>query len=193
MDATSSPAFQATSRFQKRMKPAALKIYERVFPGCRLEDLRENGVKVHILDKEFGIDSLVHLDGGQWISLQEKYRRHSSLHWLEFTQEYMNAAGTKYESPGEWFKLGAQLYFYGWANNSQTAFEKWALIDIAKYKMLVEKAGGLDKLGTLEQNSRYGKSTFYAIKIMKLASCFVCTYKDFPESEVAARIPQKTS
>jgi len=166
-----------TVRFQQQMKPAALRIYRAVFPGCEVEDLREDGVKVHILDREFGIDSLINLPSCQWISLQEKYRNHKFLSYLEFTQEYMNAVGTQYESQGEWFKLGAQLYFYGWANADQTGFAKWLLMDIAKYKMLVEEKGGLERIGTLIPNRRHGRATFYAIPVSVLEPCFVTDYR----------------
>jgi len=168
-----------TVKFQERMKPAALSIYRQVFPECHVEDLREQGVRVHVLDKEFGIDALVHLTDGQWISLQEKYRRNAALKFLDFTQEYMNAVGTPGESLGEWFKLGAQLYFYGWANASETAFEKWAIIDIVKYKMLVESMGGLGAIGTLKKNWKHGRASFYAIPIQALQPCFVCDYRGF--------------
>ena len=167
----------STVRFQQKMKPAALRIYQAVFPGCELEDLREDGVRVHILDREFGIDSLINLPSQQWISLQEKYRKHDALKYLDFTQEYMNGVGTEHESPGEWFKLGAQLYFYGWANAEETAFTKWFLMDIAKYKMLVEEKGGLSQLGVLQHNRRHGRASFYAIPATKLMPCFVTDYR----------------
>jgi len=61
-----------TVKFQERMKPAALRIYRRLFPGCEVEDLRKEGVKVHVLDKEFGIDALIRFQAGQWVSIQEK-------------------------------------------------------------------------------------------------------------------------
>ena len=171
--------FNNDIKFQKLLRPAALKIYSKVFPGCRVEDLRAEGGKVHILDKEFGIDSLIHLPNRQWITLQEKYRRHVALKWLDFTQEYKfiqeykNAVGTKYESDGEWFKLGAQLYFYGWANQTETDFKKWFLMDITKYKILVEEAGGLDKIGLLQQNIKHGCASFYGINIDKLRPAFI--------------------
>lgn len=169
----------STVRFQQKMKPAALRIYHTVFPGCELEDLREEGVRVHVLDREFGIDSLINLPSQQWISLQEKYRKHDALRYLDFTQEYKNGVGTTHESPGEWFKLGAQLYFYGWANADETDFAKWFLMDIAKYKMLVEEKGGLDKLGVLRQNQRHGRASFYAIPVKELLPCFITDYRRF--------------
>ena len=161
------------------MKPSALRLYQQIFPGCRVEDLRGEGVKVHVLDKEFGIDSLLHFPGGQWISIQEKYRRNNALKYLDFTQEYMNAEGTQYEAPGEWFKLGAQLYFYGWANASETAFQKWAILDVAKYKLLVEEAGGLARMGQKRHNRKHGRASFFAIPIQRLQSAFICDYRQF--------------
>lgn len=166
-----------TVGFQKRMRPAALRIYARLFPDCEVKDLREAGKDVHVLDKEFGIDSLVVLRNGQWISLQEKYRTNDALKWLDFTQEYMNAEGTQHESLGEWFKLGAQLYFYGWANRDETDFEKWALIDIAQYKLLVESAGGLAALGVKRRNYAHGRASFFAIPMRSLLPAIVADHK----------------
>lgn len=174
--------FNTDISFQAKMRPAARRIYDLVFPGCCIKDLRENGVKVHILDKEFGIDSLVEFPSMQWISLQEKYRRHDCLVNLklridpncpDFTQEYMNAEGTQYEAKGEWFKLGAQLYFYGWANESETGFEKWFIMDIAKYKLLVEQSGGLEKMGRKKNNRIHGRASFFAIPMDKLRQTFI--------------------
>jgi hypothetical protein len=169
----------STEQFRKRMRPAALRIYERVFPGCEIEDLRAAGVRVHILDQEFGIDSLIKFPSRQWITIQEKYRDNSALRYLDFTQEYMNAEGTRHESPGEWFKLGAQLYFYGWAARDESDFEKWAILDVAKYKLLVENAGGIQKLGVKRQNNKHGRSSFFAIPIRKLQSAFVADYRAY--------------
>jgi hypothetical protein len=167
----------STVKFQQKLKPAAIKIYTRLFPGCLLVDLRDRGVGVHVLDKEFGIDSLLTFGTGQWISIQEKYRKNYYLKYLDFTQEYLNAVNTENESPGEWFKLGAQLYFYGWSNKNENDFEKWFIMDIAKYKLLVENAGGIDKLGEIKFNDLHGKSCFYAIKVFKLFPAFIADYR----------------
>lgn len=168
-----------------RMRPAALRIYQRVFPGCEVEDLRGQGVRVHVLDQEFGIDSLIKFPSKQWISIQEKYRDHSALKWLDFTQEYMNAEGTRYEAPGEWFKLSAQLYFYGWATADQSDFEKWAILDVAKYKLIVENAGGLHCVGVKRQNSRHGRASFFAIPIRRLEPAFVADYRAYRATKTA--------
>jgi hypothetical protein len=178
-----------TVQFQKAMRSHAVAIYQRLFPGCVVVDLRENGVDVHVLDKEFGVDTLVLLPSGQWISVQEKYRNHEFLvnerlqvlrGVPDFTQEYKNAYGTPTESDGEWFKLGAQLYFYGWANSDASGFEKWVLLDIAKYKMLIESLGGLDAVGEPKMNYKHGRAMFYAIPVTRLRDAFVTTYAQYP-------------
>jgi len=167
------------------MRPHAVAIYRQIFPGCRIDDLREEGVAVHILDKEFGIDTLATLPSGQWLSIQEKYRQNKFLvkRYLQvepptpdFTQEFKNAAGTQWEANGEWFKLGAQLYFYGWARADESGFEKWILLDIAKYKVLVEQAGGLEKIGKINANRKHGRATFYAIPITKLKPAWLASH-----------------
>jgi hypothetical protein len=166
----------STVSFQQKMKPYANKIYENIFPGCKIVDLRKDGKDAHILDKEFAIDSLIYLKNGNWISIQEKYRKNSALYYEEFTQEHMNAYGTPHQTEGEWFKLGAQLYFYGFSNKNETDFEKWALMDIARYKMYIESKGGIEKGGwPLKFNKTHGRASFYAIRIRELldAGCLV--------------------
>ena len=144
-----------------------------VFPESELVDLRENGVNVHILDKEFGVDCLLNLKSGTWLSVQEKYRDNFALKYNDFTQEYMNGDG-RY---GEWFKLGAQLYFYGWANQDNSGFEKWFLMDIVKYKMIIDKMGGIEKVGKLRKNDRCGSATFYTIPIRLIRDSFITDYR----------------
>lgn len=162
-----------TVKLQQQLKPAASRIYEKIFPNSHIEDLREDGFKVHILDKEFGIDALLKFDHGQWISIQEKYRNNNALRYGDFTQEYMNGNDTE----GEWFKLGAQLYFYGWGNLDNTDFEKWFIMDIAKYKLIIEKLGGIEKVGRLQKNYIHGSATFYSIPIKVIQSAFITDYR----------------
>lgn len=170
----------STVQFQKKMRPAAEAIYCSIWPGCKVEDLRENGVNVHILDKHFGIDSLLHFPSQQWISVQEKYRENQYLKFKDFTQEYKNGVGTPGECDGEWFKLGAQLYFYGWANAAETDFEDWYLLDIPKYKLIVERNGGIDKVGRLQQNLKYGRASFYAIPFRILKDAIFISKSTLP-------------
>lgn len=176
----------STEKFRLKMRPHAEKIYQGIFPNSRIEDLRGEGVKVHILDKEFAIDTLWHLPSGQWISIQEKYRNNDYFvkpylqtkpPYPDFTQEYKNACGTQHENNGEWFKLAAQLYFYGWANAQQTGFAHWIILNVARYKGLVEKRGGLHKIGVLKNNKKHGSASFYAISEVDLKQAIVMSGK----------------
>lgn len=176
----------STTRFQLAMRPVARALYAQLFPGCTVQDLREAGNKVHILDKHFGIDTLISLPDGQWFTVQEKYRQNKYVRALslrvdrkcpDFTQEFKNADGTQYETPGEWFTLASQLYFYGWASEDNASFEKWVLLDIAKYKLLVEKSGGLDAMGKKFFNREHGRSSFYCIPVLKLRPAFIASHR----------------
>jgi len=177
----------STEQFRVRMRPHAISIYKRMFGDCEIQDLREQGVRVHVLDKEFGIDTLVTAPSGQWFSVQEKYRRNKFLvepklrlpgsDYPDFTQEYTNAAGTQHESPGEWFKLGAQLYFYGWASACEDGFAAWVLLNVPRYKIIVERTpGGLDTLGKLIPNKEHGRATFYAIPVDRLRGAWIAQH-----------------
>jgi len=169
----SKASFLTDLQFQERMKPAALKIYGKIFPGCEVVYLTGAGSEAHELDREMGIDARIELPTGQHITLQEKYRRHYFLRFRDFTQEYKNAVGTQHECKGEFFKLAAQAYFYGWANESATDFEAWVLFDVLKYKLLVERAGGLDNMGRYMQNDKHGRASFYCIPITRIDSAIL--------------------
>ena len=111
----------------------------------------------------------MHTVTGQTFSVQEKYRQNSYLRFGDFTQEYMNGNGTK----GEWFHLNAQLYFYGWARDDCNGFEKWFVMDIMRYKMIVEDAGGLDQIGSKQVNRLHGSSVFYGIRLEHIAGAML--------------------
>jgi hypothetical protein len=161
--------FASDLEFQKAMRPAAYAIYEQLFPGCRVEELKigENE-KVNILDQNFAIDLLIRSPNGGWVTMQEKYRRAANWEWRDFTQEYLNGAGTAYERKGEWFNLASQLYFYGWADEEWGSFDHWLLLDVVLYRMQVEEWGGLDKIGKPQKNAAHGKANFYGIPIVRL-------------------------
>ena len=156
--------------FEQKMRPPVEQIFEMQFPGCQIQYTREQE-DLKQFDDLFAIDTILTLPSGQIITAQQKCRRHTNFR--DFTQEYMNAVGTPYEGKGEWFHLAAQLYFYGWANQNQDGFVAWALIDVVRYKMLVEESGGLERVGTLQQNRDHGRASFYAIPIETLRPALI--------------------
>ena len=169
----------STVAFSRALEPAARAIYSRLWPGCRVEYLRNDDGSPHTLDQNFGVDALVVLPSGQYLTMQEKYRDHDALKYADFTQEYKNGDG----SNGEWFHLAAQIYFYGWANKAANNFEKWFLMSIPKYKLLVEAAGGLREMGEYRKNNKHGKASFYCIPPEKIQSAFLTDYRQFEGAE----------
>lgn len=168
----------STVSFQQKMDPYVKDIYGKLWPDCKIIDLRSNGHKAHILDQYFGIDTIIECKDGCRFTIQEKSREHEFLQYRDFTQEYLNGYGTSKESQGEWFNLTSQLYFYGWANKDETKFEKWFIMDVFLYKMIVQDAGGIGVIsgGRTFQNKTHGNALFYGIKLQKLFSAFVADY-----------------
>jgi predicted Zn-ribbon and HTH transcriptional regulator len=177
-----------TMKFMRKMQPHAWRIYEKEFPGCEPLYLRPDnfdGSKdhpdVHILDQQFAIDSMLRFPDGSFFTLQEKYRKNTELKFGDFTQTHMKAYGTPYEAKGEWFHLAAQLYFYGWANEDETDFEDYLLLDVVRYKLLVLEAGGLDRIGEWRQNPGGGAS-FFGICVEELRPAII-RYKIGPKHQ----------
>ena len=171
-----------TENFRKKLNSKAIDIYKSIYPNCIYS--RELDINK---DRAYSIDATLIFSDGQKLTIQEKYRKYKYLTCKElqvsppypdFTQEYKNAVGTKYENLGEYFKLFAQLYFYGWANKKQTDFVRWCIIDIPKYKDFLQNKG-IDNIGALKQNYRHGKATFYAIPINNIKHCFLHSNFDF--------------
>ena len=170
----------ATEKFRGGLNGKAVEIYKTIYKGCKYS--RELDINK---DKHFSIDATIILKDGQKMTIQEKYRDNKFLingrlqecpPYPDFTQEYKNAVGTQFENNGEYFKLFAQLYFYGWANKNNTGFKRWCIIDVPKYKDYIQKIG-IEKLGSLKNNYKHGRASFYAIPIIKLKDCFL--YSNF--------------
>lgn len=182
--------FDELNEFASRMRPWIAAAFQEVFPGVRVRPLgepqrRSCPVCRHerderlLIDKYLGIDGLLELPDGSRIYYQSKVRRHR---WLgrglrpgypDFTQEVRNGQATLWDSPGEWFKLHAQVYFYGWANESEDGLADWIMLDVLEYKRLVLAAGGLPMIGRRCRNGRHGAAEFYAISIRDLEPAII--------------------
>tara|TARA_R110000822_G_C15266728_1_gene488790 strand:+ start:798 stop:1355 length:558 start_codon:yes stop_codon:yes gene_type:complete len=166
----------STEQFRVKMQSKAIDIYKSVFDGCIYS--RELDINK---DKHFSIDATLTLSDGQKITIQEKFRNYDFLTnprlqnrppFPDFTQEYKNAEGTVYENDGEFFKLFAQLYFYGWADSGGTGFVRWCILDVAKYKNILFQKG-IGNIGKKMNNKKHGKASFYAIPIYELKESFL--------------------
>lgn len=167
-------AFATTYQTGAAARPYADAIYNTVFPGCTIRRLETpNGRDPHPLDQYYGIDLEIILPTGCLLTAQEKFRDHRFLGYMDFTQEVVNGDGT----PGEWARLQADFYLYGWCNPGGKRLEKWALINVVEYKLIVAHAGGLAALGELHTNRQFGGASFYAIPITKLEPAFHADYR----------------
>lgn len=179
-----------TEQFRCKVKPHIANVYRKVFGHCTVQDLKRTGNRPHVLDQMFGIDAVITLSSGATMTVQEKCRENKFLtaprvegYCPDFTQEYKNAAGTPHESDGEWFHLAAQLYFYGWATAQADGLAAWVLLDVPRYKLVVERSGGLNAVGVKYSNNLHGKASFFAIPVERLRPAFVASY-NLPEPTV---------
>ena len=179
--------FDSDRSLDTRLRPYVLQVYRSLFPGSRYQPMEELGDTGLMFDKNWGVDGFICTASLRCWVVQSKCRRHDFLTERryqvisgipDFTQEFMNAAGTQYEAPGEWFHLNAELYFFGWATSDESGLAKWLLLDIPRYKAIVEAAGGLAKIGRLQQNKAGGKASFYAIPVTRLRDAWLATYRE---------------
>jgi hypothetical protein len=166
-------AFEGDIGFERRMRGPVERVYQTYFPGCQVKYTREHD-ELRPFDDHFAIDTVLELRNGGIVTAQQKCRRYRYfLQYRDFTQEYMNAVGSTYESRGEWFHLASQIYFYGWANQEENGLVAWLILDVVKYKALVERKGGLENIGTLRQNKDHGSASFYTIPTQILRPAFI--------------------
>jgi hypothetical protein len=64
-----------------------------------------------------------------------------------------------------WFKLAAQLYFYGYAKDDLSGYERFWIVNIPKLRIFLKKKIGLEKLEQcyLRRNFPPAKANFFAI------------------------------
>lgn len=165
-------SFDKTLGFNDRMRKPAHKIIARQF-GLGFQSItRVSSLNDLDLDQRAGMDSKIEFKPSLVnFSIQEKYRTHDKIRFLDFTQEIYNAYGTEHQSDGEFLHLHATYYFYGWSNDTETDFQEWFIMDIAHYKKLVLSVGGLDHIPNVKrvQNNAYGKALFFTIPLEFIA------------------------
>lgn len=123
--------------FEEKMTQYIDEIYFNIFPGLekvqRSDRSKIDTPKVEFLDKELGIDTLLLFYNGAILTFQEKSRTFPYLEkYNDFTFEFYNDPDTK--SPGEWFKLVSQFYFYGFANVRENGYVRYYIIDVPLFR-----------------------------------------------------------
>lgn len=125
--------YEEDTEFNLRMQPWADGIYKSLW-GDSAEIQRELGE----LDRQRAIDTIVIPPEGLPISLQEKARRRKYFKYYQFTVEYMN--NPRRGEKGEFFKLAANYYFYGYARIDEQGFLWWRVVDLNPFKRYYHEA-----------------------------------------------------
>lgn len=178
----------STNKIARRCGDAVHRVLGSLYPGHEIR-VDTNG---NALDKKLAIDIVLMLPtGAEPITFQTKVRDSELLHnpnrqvqppCPDFTQEYMNAFGTNWEEEGEWFHLHADYYLYAWEAQSKGELAEWLILDIPRYKQLVENKGGLDSIGIRRLNRTHGRALFYCIPVSRLAAAIEHSSSRFWES-----------
>lgn len=158
--------------FELKMRPCIDLIYKNTFRElCTInrtarDKIAEN--KFLIMDKEMAIDTFLYFDDGSTITFQEKVLKQSKQKYQSFTFEYQN--DPKVNEPGEWFHLTAQAYFFGYANEFETGFLQYWILDILQLRLFLKNQIGIEELKSryLRQNPKPAKSNFFAIPFNRI-------------------------
>jgi len=171
-------------QFELCMRPVADDLYKKVLPEIVSVERFAKETERHILDRSFAIDCIFHFKE-MVFTCQEKFRTHKYVHYKDITVEYYNDPDA--EIKGDWFNMCAQLYFCGYANATNTAFETWVLLDWSRIVLATvrtESETGLRKvrlpnlryhlsyrrLNKAIQDSRYPEQTNPAFRLVYFLS-----------------------
>lgn len=161
--------------FEEKMTPHINNIYKGLFANKLLEIKRSNrDLKVDsnllFMDINLGIDTLVKFKNGSVLTFQEKTLQHTKQKYNSFTFEYYN--DPKIKDEGEWFKLAAQLYFFGYANEKQNSYNKFWILDIPKLRTRLMQNYTITEIEKkwLRFNPPPAKANFFAIPFDVLES-----------------------
>jgi len=161
--------------FEERMAPYIDKIYYRLFTNHvvihRSNRTENDDHETQFMDRELAIDTFLHLADGTVLTFQEKTRRNRILekYGADFTFEYYNDPETG--DQGEWFKLAAQLYFYGYATEEENGYSKCWILNVPELRLFLKKRIGIDQLekNYLRRNSPPAKANFFAIPFTEIS------------------------
>ena len=173
----------AEKAFEEKMTPYIDRIYKGIFKNLyaihRSDRETEQDTRILFMDRELAIDTFLYFNDGTVLTFQEKTRRKKMLERFgaDFTFEYFN--DPRKSEQGEWFKLAAQLYFYGYANEGMTGYDCFWIIDIAKLRLFLKNNIGIELLERkyLRQNYPPAKANFFAIPFSEIGGdCILCKY-----------------
>ena len=133
-------------------------------------------------DKYLGVDTILRLQNGTSISIQEKLRNSKALSTYSpaLCIELMNMSSSNERTTrnGEWFYAVPQLYFIGYVNVFTGNIIEWYLIDTAKLKLIfANKTLEELKKKYLQKNALPRKANFLAVPITDIENAVLLQYK----------------
>jgi len=155
----SASDFERNWRRQQELKgrPLADAIYRDVLGhGTDIDISRADHEEAVALDIHFAIDVTIRLSSGMILNGQEKFLSWGYAKFRTVTVEYQQ--DPKSGEPGDWFRLGANVYFVGYLNEECTAFEPWVLLDWVR--VVVETQAGHIKWDTNGNKDGRARASF---------------------------------
>lgn len=140
-------SFKADFELSKKTEYLRNDIYRQYLSAINIS--RYTKEDKFILDIEYHIDCVIKTSMRTKLTLQEKGLRHKFAKYNTFTIEYMQDS----ESGGEFFNLCSQLYFHGYLNQAEDQFDKWIILDVAKFFIWIAENRNLIKVRK-DKNSR---------------------------------------
>lgn len=158
----------AEKDFEEKMTSHIDQIYKNIFGSnlVNIERIDRNKYykddRAAVMDSDLSIDTHLTFSNGMVLTVQEKTLRFINSRYNQFTFEYYNNPKTK--DPGEWFKMAAQLYFFGYANQDETGYLRYWVVDVLRLRLLLNDNFTLEQLENrfLRQNT-ISKANFFAI------------------------------
>lgn len=159
--------------FEEIMRPSIDKIYKHKFGeniNIQRSDRNSKKSKLMFMDKHFAIDTILRFENGAMITIQEKTLTHEKEEFNAFTIEYYN--DPKIKDRGDWFKIAAQLYFFGYANKEENGYNKYWLISMLDFQLQIRKEFTIEEMRDefLRENPLPAKASFFAIPFKILES-----------------------
>lgn len=153
--------------FEEKMRQSIDNIYYDIF-GDNLKSINrsnrddnKNEITM-ILDKDLGVDTILRFKNGAPITVQEKTLQYTNHKFNALTYEYYN--DPKIKDEGDWFKLVAQLYFFGYANPDHNGYYNYWLIDVAALHININN-GNINIYNYIRSNNYPSKANFFAIPL----------------------------
>ena len=171
--------------FEENMHQFINEIYENTFNNIKSiyrSDRNNENKTFDILDKDLGIDTIIIFENESKISFQEKSLRDKKKNFQQITLEYFNDPKTN--DTGEWFKIIAQFYFFGYVNKEKNGYSQFFIINNALLKIALNDLSQENLNQYLQQNYPPNKANFFAIpfhlikKLDKKYKGLIYTYYD---------------